>query len=94
MNTHLQFLSLRLSDDDARLMAQLHTSLGISKSEVVKKALRLMAEQVISSPQLDAFTAGAGLFGRYADEQRQSSSIKQGVRQRLAAKRNLQIAGG
>jgi len=68
-------------------MAQLHARLGISKSAIVKKALRLMADQFGSTGPVDAFSAGAGLFGRYGDEQRQSSDIKQVVRQRLADKR-------
>ena len=40
-NTH--FLSLRLSTEDSRIVERLHGQLGLSKSEVVKKALRLLA---------------------------------------------------
>ena len=69
-------------------MAQLHARLGVSKSEVVKKALRLMADQLTSAPDANAFSAGAGLFGRYGDAHRQSAHIKQMVRQRLSAKRS------
>ncbi len=93
MSTHPQFLSLRLSSDESRLMERLHASLGVSKSEVVKKALRLLAEQVNQPQPVDAFAAGAGLFGRYGDAQRQSSDIKQVVRERLANKRSSQIVG-
>lgn len=87
MTTSAQILSLRLSADDAHLMMQLHARLGISKSAVVKKALRLMADQLGNTGQADAFLAGAGLFGRYGDDQRQSADIKQVVRQQLAVKR-------
>jgi len=82
MMTTPQILSLRLSADEAQLMAQLHARLGISKSAVVKKALRLLADQFGSTKPADAYSAGAGLFGRYGDEQRQSSDIKQVVYQR------------
>ena len=88
MNNSAQILSLRLSPDDAHLMAQLHARLGVSKSEVVKKALHLMADQITSASDANAFSAGAGLFGRYGDAQRQSAGIKQMVPQRLAAKRS------
>jgi hypothetical protein len=37
-------LNLRLSADEAQLMAQLHARLGVSKSAVVKQALRLLAD--------------------------------------------------
>ena len=67
-------------------MTQLHARLGIGKSSVVKKALRLLADQFGSTEQTDTYTAGAGLFGRYGDEHRQSSDIKQVVRQQLANK--------
>lgn len=93
MNNSAQILSLRLSPDDAHLMAQLHARLGVSKSEVVKKALRLMADQLTSAPDANAFSAGAGLFGRYGDAHRQSAGIKQMVRQRLADKRSAQVPG-
>jgi len=88
MMTTPQILSLRLSADEAQLMAQLHARLGISKSAVVKKALRLLADQFGSTGPADAYSAGADLFGRYGDEQRQASDIKQVVRQRLATKRS------
>jgi hypothetical protein len=93
MDQSAHILSLRLSPDDAHLMAQLQVSLGVSKSAVVKRALRLMAEQLKAEPQSDAFAAGAGLFGRYGDEQRQAADIKQLVRQRLASKRAAADSG-
>ena len=88
-----QILSLRLSAEDARIMAQLHAKLGLSKSAVVKNALHLLADQLDDAGQADAFAAGAGLFGRYGDDQRQSADIKQVVRQRLANKRAATVPG-
>ena len=87
-----QFLSLRLSGDDTRLMERLHTRLQLSKTEVVKQALRLMAAQIDAQPQADAFSSGAHLFGRHGDAQRQATDIKSVVRERLAAKRARQVA--
>ena len=92
MSTNPQFLSLRLSDDDSRLMEFLHAQSGLSKSELVKQSLRLMADQLSKTQPVDAFAAGAGLFGRYGDAQRQSANIKQIVKQRLAAKHNAPAA--
>lgn len=85
--TSPHYLSLRLSPDDARLMEQLRTKMGVSKSEVVKQAVRLMASQVAAEPESNAFSLGSGVFGRYGDARRQSSDIKQLVKQRLAEKR-------
>jgi Arc/MetJ-type ribon-helix-helix transcriptional regulator len=86
MSTTAQHLSLRLSSDDARLIDQLRSSLGTSKSELVKMALRLLAEKTVKEQPLDAFALGKPLFGRYGSEQRQSADMKKIVRQRLAAK--------
>ena len=91
--TSTNYLSLRLSSDDARLMEQLRAKMGISKSEVVKQAVRLMASQVADEPESNAFTLGSGLFGRYGDANRQSSDIKQLVKQRLAEKRGAPSVG-
>ena len=87
MTTSAQILSLRLSQDDARLVTQLHAKLGLSKSDVVKRALRIMAFQLSSTPDTDAFSTGIGLFGRYGDVHRQSADIKQMVRQRIVSQR-------
>jgi Arc/MetJ-type ribon-helix-helix transcriptional regulator len=91
--TSPHYLSLRLTPDDARLMEQLRAKMGISKSEVVKQAVRLMASQVADEPESNAFTLGSGLFGRYGDANRQSSDIKQLVKQRLAEKRGAPSVG-
>ncbi len=92
LSTNPQYLSLRLSDDDSRLIEFLHAQSGLSKSEVVKKSLRLMADQLSKEQPENAFTAGTGLFGRHGDAQRQSANIKHIVRQRLSAKHSTQAA--
>ena len=84
-NTH--FLSLRLSTEDSRIVERLHGQLGLSKSEVVKKALRLLAEHIDGGTEADAYTVGADLFGRHGDAQRQSPHVKDVVRQVLNRKR-------
>jgi hypothetical protein len=91
--TSTNYLSLRLSSDDARLMEQLRAKMGISKSEIVKQAVRLMASQVAGESQSNAFTLGSGVFGLYGDAHRQSSDIKQLVKQRLAEKRGAPSVG-
>jgi hypothetical protein len=81
-----QFLSLRLGQSDSALMQQLHLRTGLSKTEIVKQALRQFAS---SAPAADVslYDLGQPLFGKYGDAARQSANIKQVVRDRLAAKR-------
>ena len=82
-----QFLTIRLTADDSMLMSRLHSNTGLTKSEIVKRALRRMAEQD------DAAAAGGGLyqlgatrFGRYGDATRQAADIKHVVRAIVKAK--------
>lgn len=82
-----QFLTIRLTDAEAQVVARLHKQTGLSKSALVRQALKNM------SATHDAF-AGGGLyelgserFGRHGDVTRQSARIKQVVRERLDAKR-------
>ena len=87
MGANPHFLSLRLSTEDSRIVERLHGQLGLSKSDLVKRALRLLAEQIDGGTQADAYTAGVHLFGRHGNAQRQSSHIKDVVRQVLDRKR-------
>ena len=78
--------------DDTALLDRLQAQLGGTKSDIVKQALRLMAEQtpLESSQAPSLYALGAdrfGRFGRFGDAKRQSADIKSVVRQRLDAKR-------
>ncbi len=75
--------------DDTALLDRLQAQLGGTKSDIVKQALRLMAEQtpLESSQAPSLYALGADRFGRFGDAKRQSADIKSVVRQRLDAKR-------
>jgi hypothetical protein len=82
-------LTLRLGAQDAELLESLRSRMGLTKSELVKQALRMMA-----ASQDQALAAGQGLyalgekrFGRHGDASRQSADVKSVVRERLRAKR-------
>ena len=81
-----QFLTLRLTAEDASLMAHLHAQTGLSKSDIVKRALR----QLVNSEAVPAagglFALGQASFGRHGDATRQSADLKRVVRERLRAK--------
>ena len=81
-----QFLTLRLTEDDASLMAQLHAQTGLSKSEIVKRALRKLAGAEEEGSDVSLFALGAAHFGRQGDAKRQSANIKAVVRERLRVK--------
>jgi hypothetical protein len=82
-----QFLSLRLASADAALVRQLHERLGLSKTEIVKQALRLLASTAdAAEAKTGLYELGKLSFGRYGDITRQSAKIKSVVRDRLAAK--------
>jgi Ribbon-helix-helix protein, copG family len=83
-----QFLSLRLGENDSALMQQLHQRTGLSKTEIVKQALRHWARTAPVAEQTSLYDLGTPVFGKYADASRQSAQIKSVVRERLAAKRN------
>ncbi len=82
-----QFLSLRLSSDDSALMEQLHARMGLSKTEIVKRALRELAHSTTAHQQVHLFEMGQPFFGKYGDASRQSREIKSVVKAKLAAKR-------
>lgn len=82
-----QFLTLRLAAEDASLIQRLQTQTGLSKTEIVKRALRNLVSG--KTPQVEGglFALGQGNFGKLGDASRQSANVKQVVRQRLLAKR-------
>jgi nucleoid DNA-binding protein len=82
-----QFLSLRLGSQDAALMQQLHEKTGLSKTDIVKQALRQWASATQASDEVSLYDLGKPVFGKHGDAKRQSSNIKSVVRERLAAKR-------
>ena len=87
MNT--SHLSLRLSSQDALLIEHLRVQTGLSKSDVVKHALRALASNDdFAAPAVQGlFALGEGSFGRHGDASRQSAAMKSVVRARLKAKR-------
>ena len=83
-----EYLSVRLSKDDAQVIQRLHQQTGLSKSEIVKRALRSLAQDNSTSPEGGLFELGANRFGRFGNVQRQSENIKDVVKARLNAKRH------
>ena len=83
-----EFLTIRLSKDDARVIHRLRATTGLSKTEIVKRALRSLASDA-SAPAEGAglFELGATRFGRYGNRWRQSSDIKRIARSRAIVKR-------
>ena len=81
-----QFLTLRLTADDASLMESLHAKTGLSKSEIVKRALRKWVGTDDAPAASGLFALGQASFGRHGDATRQSADVKRVVRERLLAK--------
>jgi hypothetical protein len=79
-----QFLSLRLNANDAAVLSDLHGRMGLTKTEIVKLALRKLASD--TAHELGLFEIGEARFGRYGDGTRQSRQIKSVVRERIQAK--------
>jgi hypothetical protein len=82
-----QFLSLRLGASDSALMQQLHERMGLSKTDIVKHALRQLASSTEAQSDVSLYDLGKPVFGKHGDASRQSADIKSVVRERLAAKR-------
>ena len=83
-----EFLTIRLSKEDASVVHRLRASTGLSKTEIVKRALRSLASGVTAPAEgTGLFELGAGRFGRYGTVRRQSSDIKRIARSRGTAKR-------
>jgi hypothetical protein len=83
-----EFLSVRLSKEDAQVIQRLHEQTGLTKSEIVKRALRSLARDASSPVEGGLFELGAARFGRYGNVRRQSVDIKNVVKARLGAKRH------
>ncbi len=82
-----QFLSLRLGASDSALMQQLHERMGLSKTDIVKHALRQLAISTEAQADVSLYDLGKPIFGKHGDASRQSADIKSVVRERLAAMR-------
>lgn len=82
-----QFLTIRLTEDESLLISRLHSKTGLTKSEIVKRALRGLAESGAAAAEGGLFELGAARFGRHGDVTRQAAGIKQLVRARVSAKR-------
>ena len=83
-----EYLSVRLSKDDAQVIQRLRQQTGLSKSEIVKRALRSLAQDSSAPAAGGLFELGAERFGRYGNARRQSVNIKSVVKARLDAKRH------
>ena len=83
-----QFLTIRLTEAEARLVARLNAQTGLTKSQLVKQALKKLSAEPDISAGGGLFEIGADRFGRHGDKARQSAQIKQVVRARLDAKRS------
>lgn len=83
-----QFLTVRLTESEARLVARLHEETGLSKSALVKRALESLSEKHAAPAAGGLYELGAERFGRHGDVARQSAQIKRVVRERLDAKRS------
>ena len=81
-----QFLTLRLTAEDASLMEHLHAQTGLSKSDIVKRALRHLVSSEVVPAAGGLFALGRARFGRQGDAMRQSADVKRVVRERLQAK--------
>ena len=79
-------LNIRLPAQGRALFAKLQERTGLSKSEVVRKALQVFAGQALTE-ETSLYSLGADTFGRCGDATRQAADIKHIVKARLAAKR-------
>ena len=82
-----QFLTIRLTEAESRLVTRLNKQTGLTKSALVKQALKNLSSAHDDSAGGGLFELGAAHFGRHGDARRQSAQIKQVVRERLNAKR-------
>jgi hypothetical protein len=82
-----QFLTLRLNDDDVQIVSRLRIKTGLSKSDIVKQALRNWANTSDTpSDSVSLYSLKVAQSPREGDASRQSAHIKQVVRSRLQAK--------
>ncbi len=84
MSAH--FLTIRLNESEAELLARLGVAMGMTRTELVKRALRSPASESPGAGQ-GFFDLGAPRFGRHGAGDRQAAEIKRLVRIWLDAKR-------
>lgn len=82
-----QFLTIRLTEAESRLVTRLNKQTGLTKSALVKQALKAMSATHDTAAGGGLFELGAARFGLHGDATRQSAQIKRAVRDRLNAKR-------
>jgi uncharacterized protein YgbK (DUF1537 family) len=82
-----EFLTVRLSKDDASVIERLRQKTGLSKTDIVKRALRSLALEGGETAGGGLFELGAARFGRHGSARRQSSDIKRIAKSRVRAKR-------
>ena len=82
-----QFLTVRLNPEEASLMTRLHAQTGLTKSEIVKQALRGMERRAGASGEGSLYELAAKYIGRHGNAARQSADVKRVVRAQLDAKR-------
>jgi predicted transcriptional regulator len=82
-----QFLTVRLTEAESKLVDRLHLQTGLTKSALVKQALSQLSAAQAAPAEGGLFALGAARFGRHGDATRQSARIKRVVRERLNAKR-------
>jgi hypothetical protein len=83
-----EFVTVRLTKDEADAMRRLREITGLSKTEIIRKALRSLAsDRTESAEGVGLFDLGASRFGKYGDAKRQSSKIGQIARRRASVKR-------
>ena len=75
-----QFLTVRLTEAEAHLVARLSERTGLTKLQLVRKALRMLSEETDTPAGGSLFEIGANRFGRHGDRTRQSAGIKKAVR--------------
>ena len=70
-----QILTIRLTETESRLVERLSKQTGLTKSALVKKALKQLSLTQAQSPGGGLFELGKARFGRYGDAARQSAQI-------------------
>ncbi len=81
-----QFLTVRLTEAESKLVERLHVQTGLSKSALIKQALTRLSAAHEASADGGLYALGAAHFGRHGDTTRQSAQIKRTVRERLNVK--------
>jgi hypothetical protein len=83
-----EFLTVRLTKTEADAMRRLREITGLSKTEIVRKALLTLAgDRSHLAEGVGLHELGKHRFGKYGDASRQSSKIGQIARSRVNAKR-------